>query len=61
LIDNHYCKKDKQYVGILAPSLADAQYYKMLKERFNVDKTLITNGFHTVEIDNQDFTRFESH
>ncbi len=60
-LHNHYCKKDRDYIGILAPSLADAQYYKMLKERFNIEKSLITNGFHTVEIDNQDFAKFESH
>lgn len=60
-LHNHYCKKDQNYIGILAPSLADAQYYKMLKERFNVEKTLITNGFHTVVIKNADFTKFESH
>ncbi|NNE25472.1 MAG: hypothetical protein HKN09_01395 [Saprospiraceae bacterium] len=60
-LHNHFCKKDSDYIGILAPSLADAQYYKMLKERFKVEKTLITNGFHTVEIDNDDFSKFESH
>ncbi len=60
-LHNHYCKKDKNYVGILAPSLADAQYYKMLKERFNLEEALITNGFNTVAIENKDFTKFESH
>ena len=60
-LHNHYCKKDKNYVGILAPSLADAQYFKMLKERFNVEKTLITNGINTVEIESNDFSDFESH
>ena len=60
-LHNHYCKKDKNYVGILAPSLADAQYFKMLKERFKLTKALITNGFHTVEIKNEDFEKFESH
>ena len=60
-LHNHYCKKDKNYVGILAPSLADAQYYKMLKERFRLAEVLITNGFHTVEIENKDFAKFESH
>jgi len=60
-LHNHYCKKENDYVGILAPSLADAQYYKMLKERFSLEKALITNGFHTVEIDKEDFEKFESH
>ena len=60
-LHNHYCKEDKSYVGILAPSLADAQYYKMLKERFNLEKALITNGIHTVEIESKDFEKFESH
>ena len=60
-LHNHFCKEEENYIGILAPSLADAQYYKMLKENFNLDKALITNGFHTVEIDSSDFEKFESH
>ena len=60
-LHNHYCKEDKNYIGILAPSLPDAQYYKWLKEDFNLDVALITNGFHTVEIDKKDFLKFESH
>ena len=60
-LHNHYCKKDKDYVGILAPSMSDAQYYKMLKERFGVEKTFITNGMHTVEIEAKDFEQFESY
>ena len=60
-LHNHYCKEDKNYIGILAPSLADAQYFKMLAERFNVTKTLITNGFHTVELSPDEFPQFESH
>ena len=60
-LHNHYCKKEEDYVGILAPSLADAQYYKMLKERFGLVEALITNGFHTVAIENKDFEKFESH
>jgi len=60
-LHNHYCKADENYIGILAPSLADAQYFKMLKDRFQLDKATITNGFHTVEIDSSDFEKFESH
>lgn len=60
-LHNHFCKKDKNYIGILAPSLADAQYFKMLAERFNLSKALITNGFHSVELDAAEFDQFESH
>lgn len=60
-LHNHYCKQDKDYVGILAPSLADAEYFKMLKERFDLPLAHITNGFHTVEIESKDFEKFESH
>jgi hypothetical protein len=60
-LHNHYCKKVDDYIGILAPSLADAQYYKYLKEKFNIDKAFITNGFHTVEINKNDFEKLESH
>ncbi len=60
-LHNHYCKADKDYLGILAPSLADAQYYKMLAGEFQVKKALITNGYHTVVIDQSEFAKFESH
>ena len=60
-LHNHYCKEDQNYVGILAPSLADAQYYGMLKENYQLEQALITNGFHTVVINQEDFEKFESH
>ncbi|NNE15675.1 MAG: hypothetical protein HKN51_11900 [Saprospiraceae bacterium] len=60
-LHNHYCKEESNFIGILAPSLADAQYFKMLKDKFNVTHALITNGFHTVEIENKYFAKFESH
>jgi len=60
-LHNHYCKADRDYLGILAPSLADAQYYKMLLEKYQVEKSMITNGFHTVVIDREDFIVFASH
>ncbi len=34
-LHNHYELESNNYLGILAPSLADAQYFKMLSERFN--------------------------
>ncbi|MGB5497545.1 MAG: hypothetical protein WBM77_01295 [Maribacter sp.] len=60
-LHNHYCEREKNYIGILAPSLADAQYFKMLVERFNLRKALITNGFHTVELNQNEVYKFESH
>lgn len=60
-LHNHYSRKDNNYIGILAPSLADAQYYKFLKDRYNIKRALITNGFHTVEIKSDHFKEFESH
>ncbi len=60
-LHNHYEPASKNYLGILAPSLADAQYYKMLSENYNIEKALITNGFHTLVIDANEFTEFESH
>lgn len=60
-VHNHYCKEEKNYIGILAPSLADAQYFKWLKKDFHLPEALITNGFHTVVIDSSDFATFESH
>ncbi len=60
-LHNHYSEAKDNFLGTLAPSLADAHYYKMLKEEFNVEKALITNGFHTVEIKSEEFVKFESH
>mgnify|MGYP001822918024 CR=1 FL=1 len=60
-LHNHYEEESNDYIGILAPSLADAQYYKMLSERFQLGTALITNGFYTVEINKDEFTAFESH
>ncbi|MEZ4688085.1 MAG: hypothetical protein R3B47_19105 [Bacteroidia bacterium] len=60
-LHNHYEPDSNNYIGVLAPSMADAHYYKMLSENYNIDKTLITNGFYTVEMDNTEFGQFESH
>jgi len=60
-LHNHYCKADKNYVGILAPSMSDAEYFKMLAERFNLPVALITNGFHTVEIKQTAFKQFKAY
>lgn len=60
-LHNHYDPKETNYIGVLAPSLADAHYYKGISGDFPLEKALITNGFHTVEIDKSEFTKFESH
>lgn len=60
-LHNHNESSSNDYLGILAPSLADAQYFKMLAEEYNLEKALITNGFHTVEIEPKDFNKLESH
>jgi hypothetical protein len=60
-LHNHYEPESNDYLGILAPSMADAQYFIMLLEEYSLEKALITNGFHTVEIESDDFYKFESH
>ena len=60
-LHNHYSESEGNYVGILAPSLADAQYYKFLQQDFDMQLAFITNGFHSVTIDSSDFDKFESH
>ncbi|MBT8220550.1 MAG: hypothetical protein KJP00_12040, partial [Bacteroidia bacterium] len=60
-LHNHYNEPEDDYIGVLAPSLADAQYFKALRESFDLKYALVTNGFHTVEIDAEDFDQFESH
>lgn len=60
-LHNHYEPDSNNYIGILAPSMADAEYFKMLYENFKVEKTMITNGFNTVEFKNEEFNLFKSH
>jgi hypothetical protein len=60
-LHNHYEPKTNNYLGILAPSLADAQFFSFLSEDYGLDKALITNGFHTVEIESKEFPKFKSH
>jgi hypothetical protein len=60
-LHNHYEPKSNHYIGILAPSLADAQFFTFLSEDFDLDNALITNGFHTVEIKSNEFPKFKAH
>ncbi len=60
-LHNHYEPDTNNYVGILAPSMSDVQMFKMMKEEYALETALITNGFHTVAIENDDFHRFESY
>ena len=59
-LHNHYEPKSNQYLGILAPSTSDAQIFSFFAEDFNLEQALITNGFHTVEIDSSEFKKFKS-
>ncbi len=54
-LHNHYEPMSNHYLGILAPSMTDAQYYVFLKDEYNLEQSLITNGFHTVEIKKEEF------
>lgn len=59
-LHNHYEPKSNHYLGILAPSITDAQYFSFLSEEYNLKKAVITNGFHTVEIQSEDFSKLKS-
>jgi hypothetical protein len=59
-LHNHYEPKSNHYLGVLAPSMTDAQYYIFLSEEYNLQQSLITNGFHTVEIKRNEFQKFKS-
>ena len=60
-LHNHFNQRHDHYVGTLAPSLADAQYYGMLVERFGLQKAYITNGLHTVELKADELGAFAAH
>lgn len=59
-LHNHYEPKANKYLGILAPSMTDAQYYLFLSEEYNLNQAIITNGFHTVEIQREEFQKLKS-
>jgi hypothetical protein len=59
-LHNHYESKSNHYFGILAPSMTDAQYYLFLSEEYDLEQSLITNGFHTVEIKRAEFQKLKS-
>lgn len=59
-LHNHYEPKENNYLGILAPSTSDAQYFSFLSEEYHLKEALITNGFHTVEIQSEEFGKLRS-
>lgn len=59
-LHNHYEPKVDNYMGILAPSVTDAQYFLFLSEEYGLNSALITNGFHTVEINHHEFPIFKT-
>lgn len=59
-LHNHYEPKSNHYLGILAPSITDVQYYLYLTEDYNLEQSLISNGFHTVEIQREEFPKLKS-
>jgi hypothetical protein len=58
-LHNHYEPKAHNYLGILAPSTSDAQYYSFLSEVYNLSQAIITNGFHTVVIQREEFQKLK--
>ena len=59
-LHNHYEPKTNNYIGIMAPSLADAQFFAFLAEDYGLNTALITNGFNTVEIKREDFSKLKT-
>jgi len=60
-LHNHYEPAEDGYLGTMAPSLADAQYFKVLAERFRVRAAHITNGFHTLVLLPETFGAFAAY
>jgi len=60
-LHNHFEPDSANYLGLLAPSMSDAQYFKMLRDEHNIATTLITNGFHTLVMDSLHFDKFAAH
>lgn len=60
-LHNHYEPASENYVGVMAPSLADAHYFKVLNSRFSLSEALITNGFSTLVLEEENFDKLNSH
>lgn len=60
-LHNHYEAESDNFIGVMAPSLADAHYFKVLKTRFNLECAMITNGFSTLVLNENDFQKLNSH
>lgn len=60
-LHNHYEPDSADYLGRLGPSMADAQYFKMLRDEHGIPEVLITNGFHTLVMDSTHFNKFAAH
>ena len=60
-LHNHYNSPSDNYVGVMAPSLADAHYFNALKNRFDLSEALITNGFSTLVLKKNEFKKLNSH
>ena len=60
-LHNHYEPASNNYVGVMAPSLADVHYFKILKNRFGLSEALITNGFSTLILKEKNFDKLNSH
>lgn len=60
-IHNHYESSKDNYLGIMAPSLADAHYFKVLHARFDLEEARITNGFSTLLLSGEELASLNSH
>lgn len=49
---------DQIFQGLMAPSLSDVQMYRNWFKEFGLQRALITNGFHTIEISSKEFNQF---
>jgi hypothetical protein len=57
-LHNHYEPAEDLYIGVMAPSIADAHYFQMLRDNYQVETALITNGFTTVELQQDELEGF---
>lgn len=58
-LHNHYEPAANNYIGILAPSMTDSQFYNFLNKDFGLENISITNGIHTVLINKKDFKHLQ--
>lgn len=60
LHNHNFFINSKKYRGAIAPSIADSGLYKMEVKNYGLKKAVVTNGFHSVELETNLIEKLET-